>query len=62
MKNDNWIMVYKTEPKENNMEEFSSKGEFIQDVTDYCLCDSFEDEYDYEENEDQIIIKIKKDG
>lgn len=61
LKNDDWIMVYKTEPEENNVAEFRSKEEFIQDAIHYCLSDSFEDEYAYEENEDQIIIKIKKD-
>lgn len=61
LKNDDWIMVYKKEPELNSVAEFSSKEEFISDARMYCLTDNFDDKLAYEESEDKITIKIKKD-
>ncbi|WMI80025.1 hypothetical protein [Anaerotignum sp. MB30-C6] len=61
LKNDDWIMVYKKEPAKNNVAEFSSIEEFIFDSSHYWLGDSFEGEYNYRENGNQIVIRIKKD-
>lgn len=61
LKNDDWVMVYKKEPDDSNVAEFASKDEFIEDAINYSLNDSFEGEDAYEKNENQIIIKVKKD-
>lgn len=50
-------MVYKKEPELNDIGEFRSKDEFINDARQYCFSDSFEEESAYEKNGNQITIK-----